>query len=154
MTIAAGTASAPTRPRTTASDARWLLLDVGAANCCGWNRAADHTGDGDQRQDIRKRLEEYRRRVGVRGESERERCRRTEEHRRRLGAERTPVAEDDRGECDEAPAVRHVLVEGADEADREVRAAERSESPGDDDRDVPRLVDGDPDGVCRARVFA
>src|SRR4051794_28209245 len=153
-TTAAGTTTVATRPRTTASDARWLLLDVGAANSCRWDRAADHAGDGDQRQDVRKRLEEYRRRVGVRGEAERERGRRAEEDRRRIRAERPPVPEDHGGERDEAAPVRHALVERAEEADREVGAAERGEDPRNDDRDVAGLVDRDPDGVRRTRMLA
>src|SRR3954470_12497374 len=72
MTIAAGTEIVATSPSRTASDARWLLLDVGAANGSGRDRAADHAGDGDQRQAVGKRLEEYRRRVRVCGEPERE----------------------------------------------------------------------------------
>ena len=59
-----------------------------------------------------------------------------------------------RRERDEAAAGGHVLVERADEADREVRAAERGEDARDDDRDVARLVDGDADRVRGARMLA
>ena len=59
--IAAGTDATATRPeRATASEARWLLLlTYGLAIGCGRDRAADHAGDGDQRQDVRQRLEEH-----------------------------------------------------------------------------------------------
>src|SRR4051812_45477038 len=144
-TTATGTAATARRPRRTANEARWLLLRVRAATGGGRNRAADHTGDRDERQDVRQRLEDYRRRVGVRGEPEREGRRRAEEHGGRIGAERAPVAEDHGGKRDESATVRHALVERADEADREVRAAERGEDAGHDNRDVARLVDRDAD---------
>src|SRR5581483_4079294 len=152
--IAPGTAATPTRPSTTATEARWLLLRVGASNGGGRGRAADDAGDGDQRQHVRERLEEDGGGVGVRREPERQRGRRTEEDRRSVCAEGAPVPEDDRGERDEAAAVRHALVEGADEPDREVCAAEGGEDAGRDDGEVARPVHGDADRVRRPRVLA
>src|SRR4051794_35265592 len=151
---ATGIASTATRPNTTARDGRPLLLCVRAANSCGRDGAADHAGDRDEGQDVRQRLEEHGRGVGVRRETEREGRRRAEENRGCVRAEGPPVAEDDRSERDEAASRRHVLAERADEADREVRAAERRENPGDDDRDVARQVDGDADRVRRTRMLA
>ncbi len=49
---------------------------------------------------------------------------------------------------------RHVLGEGADEPDREERAAERGEHPGEDDGPVADPVHGDADGVGGARMLA
>src|SRR5438067_4760021 len=69
----AGTASAATRPKSAASDARWLLLRVRAANGGGRHRAADDAGHGDQGEDVRQCLEEHGRGVGVDREAERER---------------------------------------------------------------------------------
>src|SRR4051812_18618122 len=116
---AAGTASTATRPSSTPSDARWLLLDVRPSNGGGRYRAADHAGDRNQGQDVGERLEEHGRGVGVHGEPERECRRRAEEDRSSVRTERPPVAEDHSGERDEAATVRHVLVERADEAERE-----------------------------------
>ena len=39
-------------------DARRLLLDVGTASRRGWDRPADHAGDGDQGQDVGQGLEQ------------------------------------------------------------------------------------------------
>src|SRR4051794_11675623 len=133
---AAGTAATPTAASTTAPDGL-LLLRVRAANSSGWDRTADDAGDGDQGQDVRQRLEEHLGGIRIRCEAERQRGRRAEEDRRRVGAERPPVAEDDCGERDEAAAGRHVLLERADVADRQIGTAERREDAGDDDCDVP-----------------
>src|SRR4051812_23616591 len=68
--IAAGIASTAPSPSRSATEARWLdalLLLVGSTNGCGWNRAADHAGHGDQGQDVRQGLEQRRRRVRVHG---------------------------------------------------------------------------------------
>src|SRR5436190_10429201 len=151
---AAGTAATPARPSRTASEARWLLLRIRASDGGGRDRAADHAGDSDQGEHVRQGLEEHRRRVGVLGEPERERGRGAEEDRGGVRAERPPVAEDDRGEGNEAAAVRHPLVERADEADREVGAAERGEDARDGHGRIARLEDGDADGVGGAWVLA
>src|SRR5687767_8716840 len=60
---ATGSAAAPSSPKSSEkAAARFrrglvpLLLDVGAANGDGRDRAADDAGDGDQREDVGKRL--------------------------------------------------------------------------------------------------
>ena len=73
---------------------------------------------------------------------------------RRSGAERLPVAEDDRGQRDEAAARGHVLVERVDEPDREERAAGGREHARGDHRAVADAVDVDPHRVGRARMLA
>src|SRR5262245_57896495 len=70
-TMAAGTTSAATRAVKNAREARWLLLRVRAANGGGRNRASDHTGHGDERQDVWKGLEQHCCRVRVGREPER-----------------------------------------------------------------------------------
>ena len=65
-----------------------LLLLVGTANRSRWNRAADHSGDRDQGEDVRKRLEEHGRRIGVHGQPLRERVREAEQERRHRRPER------------------------------------------------------------------
>src|SRR3954451_88152 len=126
---AAGKTSRPRTASTSATHERLLLLDVGAASGGGRGCTADDARDGDQRQHVRQRLEEHRRRRPRLLEPERE-CRRAAEQERRCErSERTPVTEDDRGERDEAASCRHVLAERAEVADRQVRAAERGEHP-------------------------
>src|SRR3954447_1889630 len=120
--IAPGSTRTPSSPRKDPTQAAALLLLVRTANRCGPDRAADHTGHRDHGQDVRERVEQ---RAGGGAVSVREplgeRAREAEQERRRRRSERPPLAEDQRGERDEAPADGHVLVEGADEADREVR---------------------------------
>src|SRR6266404_888058 len=147
IAMPAGTAAKAISPRSSASDARWLLLRVRAANGGRWDRAPDHARDRDQGQDVWERLEEDGRRVGIDRKAERKRGRRAEEQRRREGAERTPVAEDQRGERDEAAAGRHVLVERPDEAHREVRTAEGRQDARERDGEIPREIDRDADGL-------
>src|SRR5436189_2627062 len=118
-TTATGTAAAAASPSRSASEARWLLLRIRPPHRGRRDRAADHAGDGDEREHVRQRLEQHRRGVRIDGKAERERGRSAEEHRRGIGTERTPVAEDDGCERDEPTAVRHALVERADEADRQ-----------------------------------
>src|SRR5260370_8468805 len=108
IAMPAVTAATAISPSSSASDARWLLLRVRAANGGRWDRAPDDARDRDQGQDIRERLEQDGGRVGVDRKSERECCRRAEEQRRREGAERTPVAEDQPGQRDEPPPPPHV----------------------------------------------
>src|ERR1041385_155752 len=91
--------------------ARALLLLIRASNGCGRDRTADHACHGDQREDVRQRLEERRRVVGARRKAVRKRGRETEEQRGAEGPERPPVAEDHCGQCDEAAAGGDVLVE-------------------------------------------
>src|SRR5438105_4722743 len=55
---AAGSAATASRPAASAPGAAGLLLLVGTANGGGRDRAADHAGDGDQRQDVGQGLEE------------------------------------------------------------------------------------------------
>src|SRR5437660_12902567 len=105
-----GTEATASTPATSAATARGLrargrllLLRVRASNRGGGNRAADHSGDRDQRQHVRQGLEERSGRlaVGVR-QPQGERAREAEQQRRAEGAERAPVSEDQRGERDEA----------------------------------------------------
>src|SRR5262249_39860339 len=159
-----GSDAAPTSPNRNAvqalprTDGRTpLLLTVWTAIRSRRDRAADHAGDGDQRQDIRERLEEQRRRAALREigrQAVAERAREPEQQACGVGAERPPVAEDDRGDRDEPPPARQVLVEEADVADREVRAAERRECAGGDDGPPADPVDVDANGVRRPRVLA
>src|SRR5438105_14494556 len=89
---AAGIVATPARPRTTATQARRLLLCVRATTCCRRNRTADHAGHGDERQDVRQGLEQDR---GVRPcrrlcHPKRQRSRKAEQKRseeRRVGKE-------------------------------------------------------------------
>src|SRR5438128_9644975 len=118
-TIAAGIVATPARPSTTATQARRLLLCVRATTCSWRNRAADDPGDGDQRQNVRQRLEQD---GGIRPRrrlrhAERQRGREPEQKRCRECSERPPVAEDQRRETDEAAPRGHVLVERADIAE-------------------------------------
>src|SRR6266536_5019724 len=108
---AAGIVSTPARPKTIESQARALLLLVGPSTRGGRNRAADHSGDRDQREDVRQRLEERPRRLAVRRRKldEGERACEAEQQRRSERTEWTPVAEDHRGEGDEAAAAGHRL---------------------------------------------
>src|SRR5207237_738652 len=127
--IATGSAATASRPASSAAAAAGLLLRVGTANGGGRDRAADDARDGDQRQDVRKGLEE---RAVVRPaldvlEPGGDRAREAEEERGPEGAERPPPAEDQRGERDEAAPGGHVLAEGVDEPDREEDASERGE---------------------------
>ena len=65
-----------------------------------------------------------------------------------------PTAEDHGGEGDEAGAGRHLLVERADRAEREERAAEAGDRAGEGDVPEPGAVDLDADGVGGLRVLA
>src|SRR6266516_4091493 len=97
-----------------------LLLDVGAANGGWWDRAADDSGDRNQGDHVRKRLEERRSRGGVHRKPEGDRRREAEEERRAECSERTPVPEDERRERDEAAPGGHILVVGVEVADGQV----------------------------------
>src|SRR5882757_7129908 len=57
-TTATGTAATARSPRSTATEARWLLLRVRAANGGGRDRAADHAGDRDEGQHVGQCLED------------------------------------------------------------------------------------------------
>src|SRR5262249_26832986 len=159
-----GSDAAPTSPNRNAvqalprTDGRTpLLLTVRTAIRSRWDRAADHAGDGDQRQDVRERLEEQRRRAAFRevgGQAGAECGRQAEEHAGRVGAEWPPVAEDDRGDRDEAAAAGNTLVEEADVPDREIHSAERRQRAGQDDRAPADRVHVDADRVRRAWVLA
>src|SRR5919204_980583 len=109
---AAGSTSTPSSAKKTDANARPLLLDVWTANGSRWDRTTDDADDGDQRQQVRERLEQ----VAVRLppdmlEAELERRREAEQERGGEGAERAPVPEDERGEADEPSAGRDVLRE-------------------------------------------
>src|SRR5436309_11564317 len=144
-------------PRAASLRIRALLLLV-RASIGGWrNGAADHACDRDQGQDVRQRLKERRVRVGPRvgvRQPERQRRREAEQERRPEGAERPPVAEDQRGERDEAPARGHVLVERADEANGQKRPTERCEHSRRDDRRAAHGADVDAHRGGRARLAA
>src|SRR5207248_10275949 len=84
-----------------ASQASALLLDVRTANCCRWNRAADHACDRDQGQCVREDVEELRNRAAGRevgGQVVAEGAGGPEEQSRGEGAEWTPIAEEQCGE--------------------------------------------------------
>src|SRR6266581_8294231 len=121
--IAAGSVKSAARPTTSAAQALRLLLDVRTASRRGWDRPADHAGDGDQGQDVGQCLEQDGRVPPWLGEAERERRRGPEEQCGGEGPERAPVAEDDRCEGDEAATRGHALAERAEIADRKIRAA-------------------------------
>src|SRR3989442_1075834 len=96
---AAGSVAHDRRPSRTAAQARpflRLLLRVGTANRCRWDRTADNACDGDDRDDVRERAEEDRRRLPgrYRRELEGEGRREAEEERGAEGPERAPLAED------------------------------------------------------------
>src|SRR5262245_23357599 len=115
-------------PSTTASAVREplclvvLLLAIGATNGGGWDRAADHAGDGDQREDVRESLEQRgdRRRVLLHRTGER--AREPEQETRSGSADGSPVSEDQGSERDEAAACGEVRGEAQDR-EREVRSA-------------------------------
>src|SRR5437867_7554963 len=99
-----------------------LLLDVRSAIGGRWDRAADEAGDRDQGEHVRNRGDQVGRDVGLplerAGQSEPE----AEEDRRCKRQAWPPFPEDDGCQCDEAAAVRHVLLERAREPDREKRS--------------------------------
>src|SRR4051812_40684141 len=149
-------------PKTTESRARSfltraaLLLDVWTANGGGRDRPADHAGDRDQGQHVGQGVEDdrYRAALGeVVGQSIAERAREAEKQTGRKGAERPPLAEDQGGECDEAPAPGDVLVERVHETERKIRAAHGREAPRRDHSGVTGRIDGDADRVRRAGVL-
>src|ERR1051325_6530206 len=133
--------------------ARALLLLIRASNGGGWDRTADHACHGDQRQDVLQRLEERRRVVRVGRQPERERCGEAEQERSGEGSVRPPVPEDQRRERDEATAGGDGLVECVQVANRQVRAPERRQDAGENDRPVTDEVDVDPDGVGCPRML-
>src|SRR6266516_2297284 len=92
--IAAGSVRSARSPRKSATRARALLLDVGPATRCRRDRPADHAGDGDQGQDVRKCLEEDCRVPPRIGEAARERGRAAEQQRGSERAEGPQVSED------------------------------------------------------------
>src|SRR5919198_5549027 len=97
-TTAAGMVRTPATPSTNPSQARRLLLSIGPATRRGRDRPADHAGDSDQGQHVRKRLDEAGRVPPRLAEAECQRGREPEQQRRCERAERTPVAEDQGGE--------------------------------------------------------
>ena len=117
--------TATAQPARAFPERRMLLLDVGLTKSGGWYRAADEPDDGDEGQDVWKRLEEDGSGLGVDGELEGKCTREAEEQSGRERAERSPAAEDQCGEPDEPLAFSHVLVERVHEPDREIRTAER-----------------------------
>src|SRR4029450_10853078 len=134
-TMAAGIVASAASPTSTEKPAlqligRSLLLLVRPANGGGWYRAADHSRDRDQRQDIRQGLEQQRRLPRVLRKRAGERTGKPEQQGGPHGSERLPHPEDQCGESDEAPADRHVLAERADEAEREVSAAGSRQNTG------------------------
>src|SRR2546423_4036738 len=123
-----GIASTASSPKNTAALPARLLLDIRTAGSRRADRAADHAGDRDQREQVRQRLEERAPLIAVRRRQPvGERARESEQQRRAPRRERAPLAEDERGEADEAGARGHLLVEGVHEADREIGAAHRSD---------------------------
>src|ERR671937_1786979 len=153
---AAGIVATPASPTSTATQARRLLLRVRATTRCGRNRAADHSGHRDQREDIRDDLEERQRTRPRRRllEPKCKRLRKPEEQRRGESAERSPVAEDQGSEADETAAAGHVLRKRSHVANGEVRASERGEHSRNDHGRITDAVDGDADGVGGAWMFA
>src|SRR5262245_60467428 len=117
--------STEARPKTTEAAARGfpaagrLLLLVWAANSSGRCGASDHSGDGDQGNEIWERGEE----VPVVGpgvhvrELRRQGVHEPEQERGAEDAGRPPVAEDQGGQGDEAAPGRLLLGEGVVEAD-------------------------------------
>src|SRR6476619_3301149 len=104
--IATGIAATASSPNSSANGAAvfpGLLLDVRAANGSGRSGTADHARDGDQRNDVRKRLEERRGGLRVDGQPVGDRRREPEQERRSERAEGTPVPKDERRQGDEAP---------------------------------------------------
>src|SRR5207237_9254842 len=99
---AAGIVRTPATPSTTAAQALRLLLSIGPATRRGRNRPADHAGDRDQGQHVRKRLKEDGRVPPLLPEPECERRREAEQQRGRERTERPPIAEDERRQADEA----------------------------------------------------
>src|SRR5581483_1634801 len=103
----------------------------------------------------RQRLEQRRGALRVRLEQQPELRREAEQDRGPERPERTPVAEDERRERDEAAPGGHVVVEApAAEADRQVGASERGEDAGEDHGAVADGIDVDADGVGGARMLA
>src|SRR4051794_29268033 len=86
--IATGPTARASTPTTTEDRAnqferrRALLLSIRATDGCGRDRAADEAGHGDQREDVRKGLEERGRRAGVLRQPVGERRREAEQQRR------------------------------------------------------------------------
>jgi len=146
----------PARALLRARSLRGYLLLVRAPDRCRRDRAADHAGDCDQREQVRERREERAvRRPGIdvlelRSESARE----AEEECGPEGGERPPVAEDQRGEGDEPAPGRHVLRERVDEADRQEHASQGGQRSRGRHGRVPDAVDGDSDRVGSPRMLA
>src|SRR3954447_7509437 len=150
----AGTARIASAPSRTAATAD--LFDVRAAHGGGRGRPGEHPRDGDQREDGRQGLEQQL--VGLPrlhlAEPLGERARKAKKERGGERADGPPAAEDQRRERDEAAAGGHVLRERVVEPNRQERAPERGEHPGDDHGHVPRAVDGDAHRVGGFRMLA
>src|SRR5919204_4602388 len=154
---ATGSASPSSAQRTdprAASFRAWALLLLVRTSNGGWrDRTADHACHGDQRQDVGERLEERRCGTRVHREPEGQRRGEAEQERRPERPERAPVAEDERRERDEAPPGGHVLVEGANEADRQERATQRCQHARGHDARVAHGIDVDADRVGGTRML-
>src|SRR3954453_18468438 len=149
--MATGIASTANSPKKTATRAApRLLLDIRSAGGGRPDRAPDHAGDGDQRQQVRQCLEERAPLVAVGGrQAVGERAREPEEQGGRVRREGPPFAEHERGEPDEAGACRHVLVERVHEAHREdVPPPHPRSPPGRNPGILATLVEGDADGAA------
>src|SRR2546430_15688993 len=115
-----GIASTASSPKNTAARPARLLLDIRTAGSRGADRAPDHAGDRDQREQVRQRLEQRAPLIAVRRRQPvRERAPESEEQRRAPRREPAPPADDARGQADEIRARGHLLGSGRLEADVE-----------------------------------
>src|SRR5439155_1106414 len=157
--VVAGFYCSTIQPQPPASGrSRVAIRFVGKAVGGRRSRAADEPGDGEDRQDVRKRRKELHRDLHApdRGplQRERERCPVTEEERcdERTGGR--PAAEDHRREPDESASAGHAVGERVRDRKRKVRTAERGQEARSEHRPVARRPDGDPNRVRRTWMLA
>ena len=78
----------------------------------------------------------------------------SENQRRRQHADRMPTAEDHGRQSDKASARGHILIEAADEAEREPSATKARDHAAQRHVDVAHRIDVDAERVGRPRVLA
>ena len=141
------------------SHGRWKLgrsfLDVGLAIRGWWPSAADQTRDDDDRHDIGRHGQKFRRNWRVqKRQFLLQRVGKSKDQRGAQRPDRVPAAKDHRRQSDEAAPTGHVLVEPTDRAQREPSAAKARDHAAQGHVDIAGAVDVDAKRIGGARVFA